>query len=62
MARLGIATVEKILNYSGGSFAGIVGVYQRHDFAKEERAALELWADHVERLVGENGLQMEAAE
>jgi integrase len=53
MARLGISlpVIEKILNHAGGSFAGIVGVYQRHEFADEKRAALQLWADHVERLV-----------
>jgi integrase len=53
MARLGIslAVIEKILNHVSGSFAGIVGVYQRHEFADEKRAALEKWADHVERLV-----------
>jgi integrase len=53
MARLGvgIAVVEKILNHVSGSFAGIVGVYQRHEFADEKRAALQQWADHVERLV-----------
>jgi integrase len=49
MARLGVQmpTVEKILNHAGGSFAGVAGVYQRHDFAKEKRAALELWGRHV---------------
>jgi len=53
MARLGIglAVIEKVLNHVGGSFAGIVGVYQRHEFADEKRAALEKWADHVEQLV-----------
>jgi integrase len=53
MARLGIslAVIEKILNHVSGSFAGIVGVYQRHEFAEEKRAALEKWAEHVERLV-----------
>jgi integrase len=53
MARLGIglAVIEKVLNHVGGSFAGIVGVYQRHEFAEEKRAALQTWADHVERLV-----------
>jgi integrase len=52
MARLGInlPVIEKVLNHSGGSFAGIVGVYQRHEYAKEKREALQQWADHVERL------------
>jgi integrase len=53
MARLGISlsVIEKVLNHVSGSFAGIVGVYQRHEFADEKRAALEKWAEHVERLV-----------
>jgi integrase len=53
MARLGVnlPVIEKILNHAGGSFAGIVGVYQRHEFSDEKRAALQLWADYVERLV-----------
>jgi integrase len=53
MARLGVnlPVIEKILNHVSGSFAGVVSVYQRHEFAEEKRAALEKWADHVERLV-----------
>ena len=52
MARIGILlpTIEKVLNHSSGSFAGIVGVYQRHDFAEEKRRALEAWARHVAAL------------
>jgi integrase len=53
MARLGIElpTIEKILNHASGSFAGIVSVYQRHDYMPEKRRALSLWADHVTALV-----------
>jgi integrase len=53
MARLGVGlpVIERALNHVSGSFAGIVGVYQRHEFAEEKRAALQQWADHVERLV-----------
>jgi integrase len=52
MAKLGVSLVviEKVLNHVSGSLAGIVGVYQRHEFAKEKRAALQKWADHVTRL------------
>jgi integrase len=52
MPRLGVAlpTVEKVLNHTSGSFAGVVGVYQRHDFANEKRAALEAWAAFLARL------------
>jgi len=52
MARAGIsvAVVEKVLNHVSGTFGGIVGVYQRHDFAAEKRHALEAWAALVDRL------------
>lgn len=52
MARAGIsvAVVEKVLNHVSGTFGGIVGVYQRHDFATEKRQALAAWAAHVESL------------
>jgi integrase len=53
MARLGIdlPVIEKVLGHRSGSFAGIVGVYQRHDFADETRTALETWGRHVEGLI-----------
>jgi hypothetical protein len=52
MAGLGvrIETVEKILNHASGSFRGIVGVYQKYDFASEKRAALDAWGAHVAAL------------
>jgi hypothetical protein len=49
--------IEQILNHRGGSLAGVAGVYIRHQFEKEKREALQLWADHVERLVTESGRQ-----
>jgi integrase len=53
LARLGInlPVIEKVLNHSSGSFAGIVGVYQKHSFADEKRQALEAWGNFVEALV-----------
>jgi integrase len=52
MARLGInlPVIEKILNHVSGSFGGIVGVYQRHSFEAEKRAALDCWAQHIDAL------------
>jgi integrase len=58
MAKLGVAlpVTEKVLGHKSGSFAGIVAVYQHHDFAGEKRAALARWGDHVDRIVkGEDG-------
>jgi integrase len=53
MARLGVQlpVIEKILNHTSGTFRGVVGIYQRHSFADEKRAALDLWGAHVARLV-----------
>jgi integrase len=49
MARLGIQLpiIEKVLNHTSGSFGGVVGVYQRHQFSDEKRRALETWAQFV---------------
>ena len=49
MARLGVAlpVVEKLLNHVSGTFSGVQGIYQRHDFADEKRQALEVWAQHL---------------
>jgi hypothetical protein len=53
LARLGVElpVVERVINHQSGTFRGVVGVYQRHDFAAEKRAALQRWADYVEGLV-----------
>jgi integrase len=53
MAPLGtqMHVVEKILNHSSGTFAGVAGVYQRYDFYNEKRIALVAWASHVESVV-----------
>lgn len=54
LASLGVPlpTTEKLLNHVSGSFAGIVGVYQRYNYAKEMRQAVEKWEAHVLHLVG----------
>ena len=53
MARVGVQlpVIEKVLNHTSGSFGGIVGVYQRHDFAVEKREALNKWAREIARIV-----------
>jgi integrase len=50
LQRLGtrLEVTEAVLNHRSGSMAGIVGVYQRHDYAAEKRDALARWADHVD--------------
>jgi hypothetical protein len=49
-----IHIVEKLLNHVSGSFSGIVGVYQKYDFAKEKRIAMEAWSRHLDSLVNCN--------
>ena len=53
MARLGVSlpVIEKIVNHVSGSFAGIVAVYQHHDFAGEKYKALQPWDKHIAGLV-----------
>jgi integrase len=49
LQRLGVRleVTEAVLNHISGSRGGIAGVYQRHDWASEKRAALDSWAVHV---------------
>jgi integrase len=53
LQKLGVRleVTEAVLNHVSGSRAGIVGVYQRHDWAEEKRAALSAWAAHVAAIV-----------
>ena len=53
LQKLGVRleVTEAVLNHSSGTRAGIVGIYQRHQYADEKREALEQWAAHVEGIV-----------
>ncbi|WP_281803635.1 tyrosine-type recombinase/integrase [Methylocystis echinoides] len=53
MGRIGVdvVVVERALNHVSGSFAGIVGAYQKQKYEREVRAALDAWGRHVERIV-----------
>jgi len=42
-----LQVTEAVLGHTSGSRAGVVGIYQRHDFMDEKRNALEEWAAHV---------------
>jgi integrase len=48
---VGLQVIEAVLGHVSGSRAGVVGVYQRHSFDAEKRAALEAWGAHVIALV-----------
>jgi integrase len=53
MARCGVdlVVIERCLNHVSGSYAGVVGVYQRHKYEREVRLALDRWGAHVESVV-----------
>ncbi len=42
--------VEKLLNHSTGTLAGVAGIYNRFGYLEEVRAALDGWGDHVTAL------------
>lgn len=64
LARLAVPlrVTEAILNHVSGTGGGIVGVYQRHDYADEKREALAAWGAFVADLVHDAATGAEAAE
>jgi integrase len=53
MANIGVQPhiIEQILNHQSGHKAGVAGIYNRSSYEREVRAALALWADHVNALI-----------
>jgi integrase len=53
LQKLGVRleVTEAVLGHVSGSRGGIVGIYQRHKFADEKRAALEAWARKLDAIV-----------
>jgi hypothetical protein len=49
LQRLGIRleVTEAVLNHVSGTRAGVVGIYQRHDWSTEKRAALDALARRI---------------
>ena len=47
-----LEVTEAVLGHVSGSRAGIVGVYQRHNWAEEKRHALDAWARRLDEIVG----------
>jgi hypothetical protein len=39
------------LAHRKGTFAGVVGVYQKYSFLDEMAVAAQRWSDHIEQLV-----------
>ncbi|MEL7684417.1 tyrosine-type recombinase/integrase [Citromicrobium bathyomarinum] len=55
LQKLGVRleVTEAVLNHISGSRSGIVGVYQKHQWGDEKRAALNAWAAQIEAIVSE---------
>jgi integrase len=53
LQKLGVRleVTEAVLNHVGGSRGGIVGLYQKHDYATEKRQALDAWARRLDAIV-----------
>ncbi len=53
LQKMGVAlqVTECILGHTAGSRAGVVGIYSRYGYLKEQRDALEKWSQHVLALV-----------
>ena len=49
LQRLGVRleVTEAVLNHLSGSRAGVVGIYQRHNWAEEKCSALAAWSAHL---------------
>lgn len=53
LQRLGVRfeVTEAVLNHLSGSRSGVAGIYQRHDWGSEKRAALNAWGTYIEELL-----------
>lgn len=53
LQKLGVRleVTEAVLNHVAGSRAGIVGIYQRYNYADEKRTVLESWSAYLQRLL-----------
>src|SRR5262249_24626895 len=53
MASLGVAlpTIEYFLSHRSGSFAGVVGIYQLHNWLPEMKKAVERYERHLGHIV-----------
>jgi integrase len=53
MAGMGISphVIERVLNHVSGVTGGLVGVYQRHEYRAERKAALAAWGTRVAAII-----------
>jgi len=45
---------DRILNHASAKKGGVMAVYNRAEYAGERKAAMSLWAEHLERLLSRN--------
>ena len=50
--------VEATINHVSGHRAGVAGVYNRSTLDRQKRAALEIWANHIQAIVTDNIVPM----
>ena len=55
MADIGVQphVIEALLNHVSGHKAGVAGVYNLSTYAAEKKAALDLWASHLQVAVAQ---------
>jgi len=52
LRRTAASGIEACLNHQSGIIRGVAAVYNRYSYSTEKRDALDLWAEHVERVAG----------
>jgi integrase len=52
--QINLPVIEAVLNHKSGTKRGVAGIYPRHEYADESRAALEAWGRYIGQLVSES--------
>lgn len=50
-----VEVTEAVLNHISGTRGGVAGVYNRYRYDPEKRRALDLWAQHLSRMLANKG-------
>ena len=54
MAKLGVMphVIDAVTNHKSGVVSGVGATYNRYTYFNEKREALELWAAHINEILG----------